>query len=136
MILPKERTMTMNPEKLVGVWHESKAHVRFWLLCIITLSLYYWLDYKQNEIRLTTRRVTQRRGNIFTSNETSMSIENITDVEVNMSMLGRIFNYGDISIQTAGSSGAEVSAVRLQRPDKLREAIFDLRDGKLDETKL
>ncbi len=127
---------TMTPEKLVGVWHESKAHLRFWLLSIITLSLYYWLDYKHNEIRLTTRRVSQRRGSILTSNETSMSLENVTDVEVNMSILGRIFNYGDISIQTAGSSGAEIQATRLQNPDKLREAIFDLRDGKLDETKL
>jgi len=124
----------MGPETVVGVWHESKAHLPFWLKTIFTLSLYYWLVYKHNDIKLTTRRVNQRRGNLFTINETSMSIENITDVDVNMSMLGRIFNYGDISIQTPGSSGAEIRVVRLSNPDKLREAIFDLRDGKLDET--
>lgn len=126
----------MGPEKLVGVWHESKAYLPFWLKTILTLSIYYWLDYRHNEIRLTTRRLTQKRGNLFTTSDTSMSIENITDVDVNMSLLGRIFNYGDISIQTPGSSGAEIRAVRLSNPDKLREAIFDLRDGKLDETKL
>ncbi len=129
-------TTGMEPEKLVGVWHESKAHLRFWLLTIFTLSLYYWLVFKQNDIRLTTRRVTQRRGSILTSNETAISLENITNVDVNMSLLGRIFNYGDIAIQTAGSSDAEIMAVRLTNPDKLREAIFDLRDGRLDETKL
>jgi membrane protein YdbS with pleckstrin-like domain len=128
--------MNMGPEKVVGVWHESKASPRFWLLSIITLSLYYWLIFKHNEIRLTTRRLTQKRGNILSSNDTTMSLENITDVSVNMSMLGRIFNYGDISVQTPGSGGAEINAVRLSNPDKLREAIFDLRDGKLDETKL
>ena len=126
--------MTQGPEKLLGEWHESKASPRFWLLSIITLSLYYWLDYRHNMIRLTTRRVTQRRGNILTHNETSASIENITNVDVNMSLLGRMFNYGDINIQTAGSSGAEIQANRLASPDKLRDAIFDLRDGKLDET--
>jgi len=129
--------MNMGPEKAVGVWHESKAHLRFWLLSIITLSLYYWLIYKHNYIRLTTRRLTQHRGNLFSTNDTSMSIENITDVDVNMSLLGRIFNYGDISIQTAGGSvGGEIRAVRLSNPDKLREALFDLRDGRLDEMKL
>lgn len=127
--------MTTGPEQLVGVWHESKAHLRFWLLTIVTLTLYVWLVYNQNEIRLTTRRVTQKRGNILTSNETSVSLENITNVDVNMSLLGKIFNYGDIAIQTAGSSGAEIEALRLSNPDKLREAIFDLRDGKLDEVK-
>jgi uncharacterized membrane protein YdbT with pleckstrin-like domain len=129
-------TGNIGPEKLVGVWHESKANLPFWLKTILTLSLYYWLVYKQNEIRLTTRRLTQKRGSIMTSNDTSMSLENITDVDVNMSLLGRIFNYGDISIQTPGSSGAEIRAVRLSNPDKLREAIFDLRDGRLDEAKL
>ena len=128
--------MAVEREKVIGVWHESKANPRFWLLSIITLSLYYWLDYRHNEIRLSTRRVTQKRGNILTSNETSMSLENITNVDVNMSVIGRIFNYGDINIQTAGSNAVEIQAVRLANPDKLREAIFDLRDGHLDETKL
>lgn len=126
----------MQPEKTVGVWYESKANLRFWVLTIITLSLYYWLHFKHNYILLTTRRLTQHRGNVLTSNQESMGLENITDVDVNMSLLGRIFSYGDITVQTAGSSGAEISAVRLSSPDKLRDAIFDLRDGKLDETKL
>jgi membrane protein YdbS with pleckstrin-like domain len=128
--------MAMGPEREVGVWHESKASPRFWLLTIVTLSLYYWLVYNHNQIRLTTRRVTQARGNILTSNETSIGLENITNVDVNISALGRIFNYGDIAIQTAGSGGAEIQALRLANPNGLREAIFDLRDGKLDETKL
>lgn len=128
--------MAVERERVVGVWHESKANLRFWLLSIATLSLYYWLVFRHNEIRLTTRRVTQQRGSIFTTNETAIGLENITNVDVNMSLLGRMFNYGDIAIQTAGSSGAEIQATRLTNPDKLREAIFDLRDGRLDETKL
>ncbi len=128
--------MTMAPEKTVGVWHESKFSLRFWLLTIFTLSIYYWVYYKHNNITLTTRRLTQHRGSILTSNQELMSLENITDVDVNMSILGRVFNYGDITIQTAGSGGAEVYAKRLTSPDKLRDAIFDLRDGRLDETKL
>lgn len=128
--------MTQGPEKVIGEWHESKATLRFWVLSIVTLSLYYWLFFRQNMIRLTTRRIVQRRGSIFTQNDTSTSIENVTNVDVNIGLLGRILGYGDINIQTAGSSSAEIQALRLQRPDKLRDAIFDLRDGKLDETTL
>lgn len=123
------------PEKTLGYWHESKANVYFWLRTILTLSIWYWLVFRHNSIQLTTRRVMQRRGSILTQNETSASIENITNVDVNMSLLGRMFNYGDIKIQTAGTAAAEIQATRLTNPDKLRDAIFDLRDGKLDEVK-
>jgi membrane protein YdbS with pleckstrin-like domain len=136
VVTAKERKMTQGPEKVIGEWHETKATLRFWLLSIFTLSLYYWLFFRHSVIRLTTRRIVQRRGSVFTQNDTSTSIENVTNVDVNISFLGRIFGYGDINIQTAGSSGAEIQAVRLRRPDKLRDAIFDLRDGKLDETTL
>lgn len=125
--------MTMERERTIGEWYESKVNPRFWLLTIVTLSLYYWLVYKQNAIVLTTRRVTQRRGNILTSSETAISIPNITNVDVNISLLGRILGYGDIAIQSAGSNAAEIAQTRLTSPDKLREAIFDLRDGVLDE---
>jgi hypothetical protein len=94
------------------------------------------LYYRHNKITLTTRRLTQRRGSILTGNETSMSIENVTNVDVNISLLGRILNYGDITVQSAGSNAAEIQAKRLAAPEKLRESIFDLRDGRLDETKL
>lgn len=128
--------MTQGPEKVIGEWHESKANIQFWLKTILTLSLWYWLFFRHNQIRLTTRRIIQQRGSFITTNDTSASIENVTNVDVNISLLGRIFNYGDINIQTAGSNAAEIAARRLQHPDKLRDAIFDLRDGKLDETTL
>lgn len=122
-------------EREVGVWRGSKANAQFWLSTIFTLSLYYWFHYRHNSIILTTRRITQLRGNVFTSNETSISIQNVTNIDVNISLLGRIFNYGDISIQSAGSDATEIYFVRVANPTRLREIIFDLKDGKYDETK-
>jgi len=95
----------------------------------------HWLHYRHNAITLTTRRITQMRGSIFTSNETSISVNNVTNIDVNISLLGRFFNYGDISIQSAGSDATEIYFVRLAHPTRLREIIFDLKDGKYDETK-
>ena len=148
--------MGIETEKVIGVWHESKAHFRFWVMCIITLSLYYWIVYKHNNISVTTHRVTQKLGNAINSNEVSLSLEAITDVDVNVSLLGRMFGYGDISIQTAGSASAEILALQkgvgstaphglagsasaeiiaehLASPTTLRDAIFNLRDGNVNE---
>lgn len=128
--------VTSAPEKTVGTFRESRWSIGFWIRAIITLGLYWLLFHRYNEIVLTTRRVTQKRGNFLTTNETAMSIENITDVTVNRSALGAMLGYGDINIQSAGSSSTEISQTRLAGADKLRDAIFDLRDGRFDETKL
>lgn len=128
--------VTSSPEKPVGTFRESRWSIGFWIRTILTLGLYWLLFHRYNEIVLTTRRVTQKRGSILTTNETAMSIENITDVTVNRSALGGILGYGDINIQSAGSSQTEISQTRLAGADKLRDAIFDLRDGRFDETKL
>ena len=127
---------TMTPEKDVAVFRRSPATLGFWWRTIVTLGLYLVTLWRLNEIHVTTRRITQRRGNILSGNETSMSLTNITDVNINKSLLGSILGYGDIIIQSAGSDTAEISFTGLQRPDKLRELIFDLKDGRLDETKL
>jgi hypothetical protein len=129
------KAQEMEREREIGVWRGSKKNLQFWLWTIITLSLHYWFVYRQNAITLSTRRVTQKRGNILTSSETSLSIDNITNVDVNMSLLGRIFDYGDISIQSAGSDATEIYFNRLANPTRLRDIIFDLKDGKYDETK-
>lgn len=120
------------PERELGIWRQSKWYGGFWLRTIFTLGLWYVFVYRFNYIHLTTRRVTQRRGHLLVTNETSLSIENITDVTVNKGAMGSIFGYGDMSIQTSGSAGSEVYGKAISDPDKLRRIIFDLSDGRLD----
>lgn len=119
--------MASAPETTIGVWRGSKANLQFWLQTILTLSLYYWLVYQYNDITLTTDRLTQRRGNMFTSNQATLTLDSITDISVNKSFLGGVFNYGDMFIMTAGSRQSEIRAWRLANPDGLRDAIFRLR---------
>lgn len=128
--------MVDQPERKLAEYHESRWNLAFWLKSIFTLGIWYFFVHRFNFIELTTRRLTQHRGNALAKNETSMSVTNITDITVNQSVLGNIFNYGDISVSSAGSSGAEISAKRLTNAARLRDVIYDLRDGKLDESKL
>ncbi|MFN8378329.1 MAG: PH domain-containing protein [Anaerolineae bacterium] len=127
---------TVEPERHLKTYRESKGRFGFWWRTVLSLSLWYWTVYRHNKIDLTTRRVVQQRGNWISQNETSVLLSNVTDVTLNRSFLGKIFNYADIQINSAGSSGTEVSAVGLSGAEELRSAVFDLRDGKNDEVKL
>lgn len=127
----RQRLM-QEPERDLGRWHQSKWYSMFWVKSIFTLGLWTLLFWRHNYINLTTRRVTQKRGFWLTSNETSLSIENVTDVTVNKGFFGSILGYGDINISTAGSTSSEISAKAVPQPDRLRDLIFDLSDGRLD----
>ncbi|MBN1680516.1 MAG: PH domain-containing protein [Anaerolineae bacterium] len=120
------------PEEFVGVWRRSVWTWGFLWRTVITLTLYVWLLWRRNQITVTTRRISQRRGNILGGSETSLSIENVTDVTVNVSALGAVFGYGDIEVQSAGSSSAEIAFKGLGRARKLRDVVFDLKDGVAD----
>lgn len=137
---PPQNTNVQNtqnePEKKVGEWKGTRVSPAFWILTIFTLGLYYLLVHRFNKITLTNRRVTQMRGNILSQNETTLSVTNVTNITVNQSVLGKLLNYGDITIESAGSSVAEIRYERLGNPIKLRELIYDLKDGRIDTNRL
>jgi len=120
-------------EQKIGVWRRSMWTWGFWWRTITTLTLYVWVLWRRNQITVTTRRVSQRRGNILGGDETALSIENITDISIDTPPLGAIFGYGDIQVQSAGSTEAEISFQGLGRVKKLREVLFDLKDGVADQ---
>lgn len=127
------KSIPSDREVEIGVWRRSRWTWGFWWRTLCTLTLYVWLLWRRNQIVLTNRRISQRRGNILGGEETSMSIDNVTDISLDTPPLGVLFGYGNIRIQSAGSSEAEISFDGLARAKKLREVIFDLKDGKLDE---
>ena len=120
-------------EEFVGVWRRSMWTWGFWWRTITTLSLYVWLLWRKNQIEVTTRRINQRRGNIIGGEETAISIENVTDITVTIPPLGEIFGYGDITVQSAGSSTAEINFDGLAGVKNLRDVLFDLKDGYADD---
>lgn len=128
--------VSQESERHLKTFRESKARFGFWWRTIISLSIWYWTVYRHNKIDLTTRRIVQQRGTWTSQNETSVLLINVTDVTLNRSFLGRLGNYGDIMVSSAGSSSTEISAIGLSGADDLRSAIFDLRDGALNEAKL
>jgi uncharacterized membrane protein YdbT with pleckstrin-like domain len=121
-------------EMVIAEFRRSTRTAGFWVRTIFTLGLYWLLLWRRNVITITTRRVIQRTGNVIGGEETAMQIKNITDVSVKTAVIEAILGYGRIEIQSAGSSGPEISFQGIAKPHKLKDLIFDLQDGKYDGT--
>lgn len=68
-------------------------------------------------------RVIHRSG-VLGKTERSIPIDRVQDVAISQGMLGRIFGYGDIRIESSGSSGTEIEVMGFSRPNKIRNAIL------------
>lgn len=79
-----------------------------WGLLLIILPLISglrdYLIWNNHKYIVTNRRVIQLFG-LFNKNVTDSSLEKVNDVKMVQSILGRIFNYGDIEILTASELG-------------------------------
>lgn len=116
-------------ERVLGIWRRSMFSVGFWLRVMVSLSLYYWFLWPVNQITLTNRRITQRRGSIFTGTETSITIGNISNITVRHSLFGLMLGYGDIIVESPGI-GAEsrIDFHGIANPDGLKNAIYNLQN--------
>lgn len=63
-----------------------------------------YLNWSNKEYIITNRRVMQIAG-VLNKNVTDSSLEKVNDVKLSQSMLGRMFNFGDIEILTASELG-------------------------------
>lgn len=55
--------------------------------------------------------------------------EKVTDVSVTQNVLGRLFGFGTIAINTAGSAGAPINFVGVRSPDEVKAIVDRARQG-------
>jgi membrane protein YdbS with pleckstrin-like domain len=91
------------------------------------------MRWRNEQFVITDRRVIQLQG-VLSKNVLDSSLEKITDVELEQSLLGRMFNFGNVDILTASDEGVNrMQAIR--RPIEFKRAMMDARsryDGYLD----
>lgn len=81
---------------------------------------------------LTDRRVHVKRGVLGTS-VTSLGLERIQNSTLDKGVLGNAFDYGTVSLSTAGSSGAAVSLRNLSNPEQFRRELVAAMEARDDE---
>ncbi|HTZ80115.1 MAG TPA: PH domain-containing protein [Stellaceae bacterium] len=73
------------------------------ILCALLAWLKAWLRRMGTELAVTDRRVIYKQG-LIRRHTVEMNMDKVESVDVDQSILGRIFNYGDVTIRGTGAS--------------------------------
>jgi membrane protein YdbS with pleckstrin-like domain len=85
------------------------------------LFLYRYLDRRVNIWAVTNLRLVDEWG-ILTHRSRENPLDKINDIVVEQTMLGRVFGYGSISVQTAATAGETIIEF-VERPEELKQTI-------------
>ena len=90
---------------------------------VVTLLwfVYRIVDRNNNLWAVTNLRVIDEYG-VFTNNSKETPLDKINNVSFRQSLLGRIFNYGNVQIQSAAEAGATIHRM-VARPKVLKDMI-------------
>lgn len=99
------------------------------LLLVVPVArfVYHFLVWENREYLITNRRVIQISG-VLNKNVFDSSLEKVNDVKMSQSVLGRIFDYGDVEIMTAAEEGENLFK-RIQGPVKFKTAMLNQKEG-------
>lgn len=97
-----------------------------WMIAACTIGIsavYDYYSYKRHALMLRDKYV-QLEWGVLTQNSQEIPYRNIQSVSVNQSVLGQMFNYGDVII-TSAAMGKPLEFKRAAQPQVLRQAIQD-----------
>jgi uncharacterized membrane protein YdbT with pleckstrin-like domain len=107
------------------VAYETKLHwvIFFSLKSLFTLTIYAWLKRWLSEFVITNRRIVIKEG--FIARRTfEMNLSKIETVNVDQTVMGRILNYGSITI--IGTGGTRETFHNIRRPMSFRKTFQEL----------
>jgi uncharacterized membrane protein YdbT with pleckstrin-like domain len=79
-----------------------------------------WFHRWTTEIAVTDRRIILKRG-LLRRHTVEMNMQKVESVDVDQTLIGRLFNYGNVTIRGTGSSFEKLS--RIDSPLKLRTTV-------------
>lgn len=104
---------------------ETKLHwvIFFSLKSIFTLTIYAWLKRWLSEFVITNRRIVIKEG--FIARRTfEMNLSKIETVNVDQTVMGRLLNFGSITI--IGTGGTKETFHNIAMPMAFRKAFQEL----------
>lgn len=84
------------------------------------------LIFANREYIVTNRRVIQIAG-VYNKSVTDSSLEKVNDVKLTQSIIGRLFDFGDVEILTASELGANLFR-RIEKPIKFKTAMLNAKE--------
>lgn len=88
--------------------HDIKVFIGLGLfVVVVAIALVRWVQWRATSYTLTTHRIISRRGVLSRYTE-SIALDRVQDSSVHQRLLGRLFQFGDVELESAGRDGAEV----------------------------
>jgi uncharacterized membrane protein YdbT with pleckstrin-like domain len=103
---------------LTGLWRYTAYALA---LVAAVLLVQEWLKWWVTEIAVTNRRVIYKTGLIWRQTN-EMSVDKVESVQINQTILGRLLDYGTVTILGTGEGGFETLRT-VAGPLKLRNSI-------------
>jgi len=106
----------------------SSSDLVYLLVCLLAIIYYLFRYYswKMNLWAVTNLRIIDEVG-VFNISSKESPIDKINNISYQQSILGRVFGYGNVQIQTAAEMG-ETRYDNISKPGKLKEAIAEAQD--------
>jgi uncharacterized membrane protein YdbT with pleckstrin-like domain len=109
------------------------ANVPGWVLLLDLAPLAYLLykifDWKQREFILTDHRIVKQEG-VFSVSSFDAPLDKINNVFHQQSLLGRLFKYGEVGLETASEQGTTIFDF-LSRPLEFKNTLAAQRESYL-----
>jgi uncharacterized membrane protein YdbT with pleckstrin-like domain len=81
-----------------------------------------WLVLSNVDYVLTDRNVYKKTG-VGSENVKRVGLDRVQSTSLSKDLFGNVFDYGSVSISTAGGSGVEMEIADLDTPDELRQEL-------------
>jgi uncharacterized membrane protein YdbT with pleckstrin-like domain len=102
---------------LTGIWRYTAYALA---LVAVVLLIQQWLQLWVTEIAVTNRRVIYKKG-LVRRQTNEMNMDKVESVQINQSILGRMLDYGDVTILGTGEGFETLRTIA--RPIELRNSI-------------
>ena len=104
----------------------------WFIVLAMLLGLFVYLDiryiiWRSVTYTITDQRILQRRG-VLGKFTRSIGIARVQDVSTSQSLFGRLFDFGDVEIESAGKDGAEIFTY-VPDPERFRNILFEQLHG-------
>lgn len=96
------------------------------LLVPLTPALWIWRVWANHKYVVTNRRVLQLKG-VFGKEVIDASLDQINDVKTEQSLIGRMFNFGDVDVVTASAILSD-EMKHIARPLEFKRALMDAKE--------
>ncbi|MBI2056995.1 PH domain-containing protein [Candidatus Pacearchaeota archaeon] len=102
-------------------WSYFWKYILGWFLFVVGLFIFEW-SRRSTNYSVTNKRIIYEYT-FMSRKMTSINYSNIRDIHLRQSFTQRIFNIGDIYIDTSGSSGTEMVIKGIKNPREFKRKI-------------